>query len=50
MGLSLSDLFNQNEDASYLNNEEKELVGCFRMMPKEKSDALLNFVKTLVEL
>lgn len=49
LGLSLADLLNETEDVSYLNNEEKELVECFRMMSKEKSDALLNFLKTLVE-
>ena len=49
LGISLADLFNENEDVLYLNNEEKELVECFRMMSKEKSNALLHFLKTLVE-
>ena len=49
LGLSLADLLNETEEVSYLSNEEKELVECFRMMSKEKSDALLNFLKTLVE-
>ena len=49
LGLSLADLLNETEEVSYLSNEEKELVECFRMMSKEKSDALLHFLKTLVE-
>ena len=49
LGLSLADLFNETEEVSYLSNEEKELVECFRMLPKEKTDALLNFVKAFVK-
>lgn len=48
LGLSLSDLLKETEDVSYLNNDEKELVECFRMLSKNKSDALLQFLKTLV--
>ncbi len=48
LGLSLSDLLKETEDVSYLSNEEKELVECFRMLSKNKADALLNFLKTLV--
>ena len=49
LGLSLADLLNETEDVSYLNNEEKELVECYRMLSKEKSDALLHFLKALVK-
>ena len=49
LGLSLADLFNETEDVSYLSNDEKELVECFRLLPKEKSDALMNFVKAFVK-
>lgn len=48
LGLSLSDLLKETEDVSYLNNDEKELVECFRMLSKNKADALLQFLKTLV--
>ena len=48
LGLSLSDLLKETEDVSYLSNEEKELVECFRMLSKNKADALLSFLKTLV--
>lgn len=49
LGLSLADLFNETEEVSYLSNDEKELVECFRLLPKEKSDALMNFVKAFVK-
>lgn len=49
LGLSLADLFNETEEVSYLSNQEKELVDCFRMLPTEKSDALMNFVKAFVK-
>lgn len=49
LGLSLADLFNETEEVSYLSNEEKELVDCFRMLPAEKSDALMNFLKAFVK-
>lgn len=48
LGLSLADMFKESEDVSYLNNEERELVECFRMLSKSKSEALLQFLKTLV--
>lgn len=48
LGFSLSDLLKETEDVSYLNNDEKELVECFRMLSKNKADALLQFLKTLV--
>lgn len=48
LGLSLSDLLKETEDVSYLSNEKKEIVECFRMLSKNKADALLNFLKTLV--
>ena len=48
LGLSLAELFKETEDVSYLSNEERELVECFRMLQKEKADALLHFIKTLV--
>ncbi len=48
LGISLSELFNENDEVMYLNNEEKELVNCFRNLSKNKADSLLCFLKTLV--
>lgn len=48
MGLSLSELFNETDDIAFLNKEEKELVECYRMLPKEKAETLLAFLKTLI--
>ena len=48
MGLSLSELFNENDDIAFLNKEEKELVECYRMMSKDKAQTLLAFLKTLI--
>lgn len=48
LGLSLADMVKENDEVSYLNNEEKELVECFRMLSENKADALLQFLKTLV--
>ena len=48
LGLSLADLFKESEEVSYLNEAEKELVGCFRMLSEDKADKLLQFLKTLV--
>jgi transcriptional regulator with XRE-family HTH domain len=48
MGISLSELFNDSDDLTFLNKEERELVDCFRLLPKDRADSLLNFIKTLV--
>ncbi len=48
LGLSLADMFNESEDVSYLSNDEKALVECYRMLSKDKEEALLNFLKTIV--
>ena len=48
LGLSLSELFNENDDTAFLNKEEKELVECYRMMSKDKAETLLAFLKTLI--
>ena len=46
-GMSLSELLNENETVSYLTEEEKELLDCYRRMPKNSNDALLAFLKSL---
>lgn len=47
LGMSLSDLLNENDDVSYLNEKEKILVECFRHLSDDKADTLLAFLKTL---
>lgn len=48
LGLSLADMFKESEDVSYLSNDEKALVECYRMLSKDKEEALLKFLKTIV--
>ncbi|MBD5081241.1 MAG: helix-turn-helix transcriptional regulator [Ruminococcaceae bacterium] len=48
LGISLSELFNENADAMYLSDEEKEVVDCFRQLSKDRADSLLGFLKTIV--
>lgn len=48
MGLSLSELFNESNDVTFLTNEEKALLEYYRMLSKDKADSLLVFLKTLV--
>lgn len=47
LGISLSDLLNETDDVSYLNEKEKMLVECFRCLSDYKADTLLAFLKTL---
>ena len=48
LGISLPELFNEDADIMYLNNKEKEVVDCFRLLSEEKSESLLGFLKTLI--
>lgn len=48
LGLSLADMFKETEEVSYLSQDEKELVECFRMISQDKASTLLQFLKTLV--
>lgn len=48
LGISLSELFNENADVMYLSDEEKEVVDCFRQLSKDRADSLLGFLKTIV--
>ena len=47
-GLSLSDLFRETEEVSYLSRDEGELVACYRMLSRERAEKLLDFVRSLV--
>lgn len=47
LGLSLSELLNETDGVSYLNENEKTLVECFRHLSDDKADTLLAFLKTL---
>ncbi|WP_024858684.1 helix-turn-helix domain-containing protein [Ruminococcus albus] len=46
LGTSLSELFNEDTECSYLNEKERKIVEYVRMMSEEKSDALLNLIET----
>ncbi len=48
MGISLCELFNESEEIAFLNKSEKELIECFRLLSKEKADALVTFLKTII--
>ncbi len=45
--LSMSELFNESEEVSYLNDNERELLSCFRSLDERQSNTLLDFLKTL---
>lgn len=47
LGLSMSELFNESEEVSYLNENERELLSCFRSLDERQSNTLLDFLKTL---
>ena len=48
LGISLPELFNESDDLTFLNKQEKELIECFRLLSNDKADSLLQFLKTLV--
>ena len=47
MGISLSEFFNENDEISYLNEREKELVAIFRAMPDDSAELYLQLGKKL---
>ena len=47
MGISLAEFFNEDEDVSYLNDREKELVAAFRAMPDDSAELYLQLGKKL---
>ncbi len=47
LGISLSELFSQNEDISFLSNDERRLVENYRSMPPNCAKALYNLSEIL---
>lgn len=47
MGITLAELFNDNENASFLTPNERELIENYRSMPKESADLLHNLSNVL---
>ena len=47
MGISLSEFFNEDNEISYLNEREKELVATFRAMPGESAELYFQLGKKL---
>ena len=47
MGISLSEFFNEDNEISYLNSREKELVATFRAMPDDSAELYLQLGKKL---
>ena len=47
MGISLAEFFDEGEDTSYLNGQEKELVAAFRAMPDDSAELYLQLGKKL---
>lgn len=49
LGITLAELFNENENISILSNNECELVENYRILPNEKADILLKLSDILKE-
>ena len=47
LGITLSELFNVDEETSYLSKKEHQLVENYRVLPDEKSDFLLQMSEIL---
>ncbi len=47
LGMTVSELLNETDGVSYLNEKEKTLVKCFRHLSDDKADTLIAFLKTL---
>lgn len=47
MGLTLSEFFNENNEVSFLNDNEKEIVASFRAMTEENATLYLQLGKAL---
>ncbi len=41
LGITLSELFNENQEISVLSSEERELIENYRTLPNDKANALL---------
>lgn len=49
LGITLSELFNENTDVSILTEKERELVENYRTLPDNKAESLLNLSRLLNE-
>ena len=49
LGITLSELFNENDEVSILTEKERELVEYYRILPNEKAELLLQLGKSLNE-
>ena len=49
LGITLSELFNENDDISILTPKERELIEYYRTLPENKADLLLQIGRTLNE-
>ena len=49
LGITLSELFNENTEVSILTEQERELVENFRSLPDHKAESLLNLSRILNE-
>lgn len=49
LGITLSELFNENTEVSILTENERELVENYRTLPDNKSENLLNLSRLLNE-
>ena len=47
LGSSLSEIFNDDTECTYLNERERSLIENFRTLSEEKADALLNLSNVL---
>lgn len=47
LGITLSELFNENNDISILSEKERQLVEYFRTLPDEKAELLLQLGEAL---
>ena len=47
MGITFAELFNENEQVSFLTPDERELVENYRSMPKESAELLYALSNTL---
>ncbi len=47
LGITLAELFNENDDAVFLSEKEKELLINYRCLPDEKASMLLGLSKLL---
>ena len=47
LGITLSELFNENNDISILSKKERQLVEYFRTLPDEKAELLLQLGEAL---